>query len=137
MAFAYNAKIKEFSLLDATSTNITGGQPIKTDQLLHVMGKNWTVSSFLTEVNNGFDHSYVEFRPNNFVYMYSFGSDPIDSATTGASHNTHRFTGNEQLQIYWDEWITEDIAYQIDVYAYVQSVIECTATYVKKGIVNN
>ena len=106
------------------------------DQIMHVIGKNWTVSSYLTEVNLWF-RDYDEFRPNNFVCMYSFGSDPIDSATTGASHNTHRFLGNEQLQITWDQFATEDIAYQIDVYAYVQSVIECTATYVKKGIVNN
>jgi len=137
--FCFNSGFKNFSVLDATSTNITGGQPITPDQLIHVMGKNWTVSSYTHETNKIWYFDEEKFhRPNNNIYLYSFGSDPIDSVQTGASHNTHRFTGNEQLQINWHAGMNSGgpHPYQIEVFAYVQSVIECSATYVKKGTVN-
>jgi hypothetical protein len=137
-SFCSNSKPKSFSLLDATSTNITGGQPIATEQLMHVMAKNWTVSSYLQEINKVWDDGLPNADTNNFIYLYSFGSDPIDSVQTGASHNTHRFLGNEQLQLNWknDMNVGGNLVYQVEVFAYVQSVIECTATYVKKGTVN-
>ena len=124
-------------MLDATSTNITGGQPISSDQLQHIMAKTWTVSSYLEDVNSIITPPLYQV-PNNFVYIYSFSSDPIDTVSSGASHNTHRFLGNEQLQINWKSDMNSnssvpDSTYQIDVYAYVQSVIETTATYVKKA----
>ena len=102
------------------------------------MAKNWTVSSYLQDLNNVNTANPNNPFPNNFVYFYSFSSDPIDTALTGASHNTHRFLGNEQLQINWKEDMntgSTNATYQIDVYAYVQAIIECTATYVKKGTV--
>ena len=75
-------------------------------------------------------------KPNNNILMYSFSSDPIDSVIHGTTHNgTHRFLGNKQLQIQWDDTMynNSNETYQIDIYAYVQSVIECSATYVKKA----
>lgn len=137
-AFDFRAQIKDFAILDATSTNITGGQPISSDQLLHVMAKNWTVSSYQQDLNNVNTGNPNNPYPNNFVYFYSFSSDPIDTVLTGASHNTHRFLGNEQLQINWKPDMNpgaDNYTYQIDVYAYVQAVIETTATYVKKGTI--
>ena len=134
-AFNFSNQIKNFSLLDSTSTNITGGQAISSDQLIHIMAKNWTISSYLQDINTSVQAAS---KPNNFVYLYSFSSDPIDCVQTGATHNTHRFSGNEQLQINWKDDMntgSNNATYQIDVYAYVQAVIECTATYVKKGTV--
>ena len=77
--FCFNTSLKNFSLLDATSTNITGGQPITPHQLIHVMGKNWTVSSYLHDVNRIWAFEGKEQKPNNNIYLYSFRSDPVDS----------------------------------------------------------
>ena len=95
------------------------------------------MSFYLTEVNLNF-HILDEFRPNNLVCVNSFGSNPIDYATIGATQNTHRFLGNEQLQLNWksDMNLGNNLVYQVEVFAYVQSVIECSATYVKKGSIN-
>ena len=133
-SFDYSTKIKNLSILDASSTNITGGQALSSDQLIHVMAKNWTISSYLQDINVITDENGL--KPNNNILMYSFSSDPIDSVIHGTTHNgTHRFLGNEQLQIQWDDTMynNSNETYQIDIYAYVQSVIECSATYVKKA----
>ena len=61
-------------------------------------------------------------KPNNHVYMYSFGSDPVDTVSSGANHNTLRFVGNEQLQINWKDDMnlgSDNYTYQIDLCAYV------------------
>ena len=51
-AFTYN-KISNFSILDATSTNITSGQPISDALSLNYLSAYWTNSSYLCETATG------------------------------------------------------------------------------------
>ena len=53
--FTFPVKIKDFSILDATSTDTTGGKPIPAEQATQLMAKSWTVSGYFqdTNVSNG------------------------------------------------------------------------------------
>jgi hypothetical protein len=62
--------------------------------------------------------------------MYSFADNPVEAANSGVSSGAFRFQGNEQLQITFPTALPE--AVNIDVYAYVESVVEISPTYVKK-----
>ena len=115
-------KIKDFSILDATSTNITGGQPITHDMHHSVLAEKWSPSSFIVE--KGYSATV------NNAYMYSFSADPTETALSASSFNHHQFVGNEQLQISWPSGTTGN--YQIDVYAYVEGIIESSPSYFKK-----
>jgi len=110
-----------FSILDSTSTNITGGQPVNGVYALTLLCKDWVHSSYFTEVS-------ALYTPN--AYIYSFGADPTATAKYGASYNHHQFQGNEQLQINFSTSIANN--FTVNVYAHVQAVIEVGPTYVKK-----
>jgi hypothetical protein len=110
--------IDKFSILDSTSTNITGGQAISSSYALSLLPKDWVQSSF-----------YNDATTNN-VYLYSFGADPSSTARHGTSFNHHQFQGNEQLQIQFATAPTS--AFVVNIYAHVQSAIEVGPTYVKK-----
>jgi len=110
-----------FSILDSTSTNITGGQPVNGVYALTLLCKDWVHSSYFTEVS-------ALYTPN--AYIYSFGADPTATAKYGASYNHHQFQGNEQLQINFSASIANN--FTVNVYAHVQAVIEVGPTYVKK-----
>ena len=110
-----------FSILDSTSTNITGGQPVNGVYALTLLCKDWVHSSYFTEVS-------ALYTPN--AYIYSFGADPTATAKYGASYNHHQFQGNEQLQINFSAAIANN--FTVNVYAHVQAVIEVGPTYVKK-----
>ena len=113
----FNA-VDKFSILDSTSTNITGGQAISSSYALSLLPKDWVQSSF-----------YNDLTTNN-VYLYSFGADPSSTARHGTSFNHHQFQGNEQLQI---QFATAPTAsFVVNIYAHVQSAIEVGPTYVKK-----
>ena len=113
----FNA-IDKFSILDSTSTNITGGQAILSSYALSLLPKDWVQSSFFNEATP------------NYVYMYSFSADPSSVARHGTSFNHHQFQGNEQLQIQFATAPTS--AFVVNIYAHVQSAIEVGPTYVKK-----
>ena len=62
--------------------------------------------------------------------MYSFTADPHESHKSGVAYNSHRFLGNEQLQLTF-----KDTAYsnaEIIVFCQCEAVIEHTSTYCKK-----
>jgi hypothetical protein len=145
--------IKNFSILDSTSTNITGGQAISFSMLKTYLSRKFTASSYYADnceiadqshasINNAspFFPSFVPtFSGNprvgaysNFSHavIYSFADDAVGCANSGISSGAFRFQGSEQLQIQFDQPITEGVS--IDIYAYVESVIEISPTYVKK-----
>jgi hypothetical protein len=112
----FNA-IDKFSILDSTSTNITGGQAILSSYALSLLPKDWVQSSFYTETIAN-------------AYMYSFSADPSSVARHGTSFNHHQFQGNEQLQI---QFATAPTAsFVVNIYAHIQGAIEVGPTYVKK-----
>ena len=110
--------IDKFSILDSTSTNITGGQAISSSYALSLLPKDWVQSSF-----------YNDLTSNN-VYLYSFGADPSSTARHGTSFNHHQFQGNEQLQIQFSTAPT--VSFVVNIYAHIQGAIEVGPTYVKK-----
>ena len=62
--------------------------------------------------------------------FYSFGADAEDTISSGRTYNHWDFQGQEQLQIQFAS--TPSAPFTVDVYAYVNSVLEISSTYVKK-----
>ncbi len=116
--YSFN-QITSFSILDASSTNMVGGQDLNSNLCMYILNKDWTISSYSTEAVN-----------NAFAYMYSFSSDPITNATTGAHYGNHIFTGNEQLKINFTSSLSS--AVQIDVYASVESILQISPNSITK-----
>jgi hypothetical protein len=69
-------------------------------------------------------------QSTSYAIMYSFCDNPVEAATSGVSSGGHRFYGSEQLQIKFDSATTS--ALNVDVYAFVESAVEVSSTYVKK-----
>ena len=132
----YYMPIQNFSILDSTSTNITGGQPVPFSLLQRFLSRKWTSSSYYADqfAYSGYTtpaiYATQTFEPSSFAIMYSFADNPVEAANSGVSSGAFRFQGNEQLQITFPTALPE--AVNIDVYAYVESVVEISPTYVKK-----
>ena len=116
--------IKDFAILDSGSTNIVGGQAIPSDEALLLLNRDWTRSSYTTEIARS------SINNNAYIYMYSFGASPSETMHTGKIYNSYHFIGSEQLQISFPSTLSNSV--QIDVYAQCDAAVEITATYVKK-----
>ena len=134
-----------FSILDSTSTNITGGQPVPISLVQQYLSRKWTASSFYADIRNLavdvkiFDPNYAttmlfsnsrSYQSTSNAIMYSFCENPIDAANSGVSSGGHRFYGSEQLQIRFDSATSSTL--NLDIYAFVESAIEVSPVYVKK-----
>ena len=119
----YN-EITNFSILDNTSTNITGCQVILSQYQLLQLNKDWVQSTYSCETAQGITNN------NAYVYMYSFTADPHESVKTGQAFNSHRFIGNEQLQITFKNNAYSNC--EIICFAMCEAVVEHTSTYCKK-----
>jgi hypothetical protein len=134
-----------FSILDSTSTNITGGQPVPMSLVQQYLSRKWTASSYYSDVRNMyydqqiFSTSYASglafnssrnFQSTSYAIMYSFCDNPVEAANSGVSSGGFRFYGSEQLQIKFDSATSS--ALNVDIYAFVESCIEVSPTYVKK-----
>ena len=111
--------VSNFSILDSTSTNITGGQPISSALALGKLARDFAKSSYQTYLANG-----------AYAYFYSFSADACDAMETGRSYNHFKFQGQEQLQLTFSTATAS--SFSVDVYAFVQSVLEISPSYVKK-----
>ena len=117
-AFSYTA-ITNFAILDGTSTNIVGGQSIPSTLALTVFNKENIKSSYTSESSN-----------NANVYMWSFSASPVDTFQDGVDLSTFKFSGNEQLQIQFTGSLAANV--QVDVYAFIHSAVEYSASGVRK-----
>ena len=116
--------ITSFSILDNTGTNITGGQVILSQyQLLH-LNKEWTQSSYTSETQQGITNN------NSYIYMYSFSADPHESHKTGVAYNSHRFIGNEQLQLTFANNAYSNA--EVVMFAMCEAAVEHNHQYAKK-----
>lgn len=122
--FTYNP-LTSFAILNSSSTNIVGGQAISSALSLSVLGQFNCASTYLTETNQGATNNGAH------VYIWSFGTDLVDSLNNGKALGTYEFRGSEQLQIVWPAMIT--LAAQIDVFAFTQSVITQSASSIIKS----
>ena len=109
--------VKDWAILDASSTNITGGVQITHKDALLLLNKDNTVSSFCTE-NHG------------NVYIYAFSGNVPDVIHSGRSLGYHYFQGNEQILINFNHPLTTNV--QVDVYAYCDAAVEQSSNVVKK-----
>jgi hypothetical protein len=116
--------ITNFALLDATSTNIVGGQAIPNAMALLYLGREWTKSSYLSETALSTNNN------NANVYLWSFSGSCIETASTGVDLNTYKFSGNEQLQITFTGTLANSVT--IDIYAHMASLVEVSRDGIKK-----
>jgi len=107
--------IKDFSILNAGSTNIVGGSAIPSTQALYILNRDWTRGSYSTEAN---------------VYIYSFGASPVDTIHSGKIYNYYRFKGSEQLVLNFPTPLATAVS--VDIYAYVNSAVQLSSSHTKK-----
>lgn len=143
--------VSNFSLLDSTSTNISGGQPVSLSLLKEYLSRKWTASSYYSDIRNVYVDSiingpdyYKQYTGNNYfsttggrlqdstshAILYSFSDDPVGAANSGRSAGGHRFKGSEQLQVQFSSPLAT--AYNLEIYAYVEGALETTPVYIKK-----
>jgi hypothetical protein len=110
--------VLNFSLLDSTSTNISGGQPVPLSLVQGYLSRKWTASSYYTDIRNPEVDKFI----NNDTYwgpaltvgnyfstsggriqsttsnaiLYSFSDDPVSAAIYGSANKGFRFAGSEQ-----------------------------------------
>jgi hypothetical protein len=120
-AFNYTA-ISSFAILGAGGDNIVGGVVIPSNLNLLQMGKWWSASSYLSESFSGIS--------NANLYSYSFSADPVKAFESGTNYTTRPFIGSEQLQLNFTGSLAANV--QVDVYCFLESAIEQTATTIKK-----
>ncbi len=109
------------------------------------LSRKWTASSYYSDIRNMYydqqiwSTSYAtslafnssrNFQSTSYAIMYSFCDNPVEAATSGVSSGGFRFYGSEQLQIKFDTATTS--ALNVDIYAFVESAIEVSPTYIKK-----
>ena len=128
-AFTYN-KITNFSILDATSTNVTSGQPITDALSLNYLSQFWSNSSYLSETATGSNAAGTIVNNGSNVYAWSFSSDPMSALNTGKLLSSRSFHGNEQLQIQWTSSLSTNV--QVEVYAMCESILEEGTMSIKK-----
>jgi hypothetical protein len=128
-AYQFTA-ITNFSILDSTSTNCVGGQPITHQVATQYLAANWFRSSYTSENAIGSNLAGTVIDNGANVYAWSFSSDPANSITYGRALSSRQFIGNEQLQISFASTLAAN--YTIDVYALTESILEQGAGYVKK-----
>jgi hypothetical protein len=122
-AFSF-AKLDSFRILDAANQDISGGQPIRDEQCLHLYGREWTLSSYLSETVHGTTDRGAH------VFLYSFCSDPAEAMRTGFADYSHPFSGSEQLQLNFAGSLPS--AHVLDVFAYNTAMVEIGRSGVRK-----
>jgi len=125
--YNYSA-ISNFALLDGTSTNIVGGQAIPSAMALLYLGRDWSKSSYLSETALGTNNNGAN------VYIWSFSANAVETAKSGVDMNTHKFNGNEQLQITFTSSLAAAVT--VDVYANISSAVEVSSNAVRKLSLN-
>lgn len=119
------SQIKNFEILNSSSQNIVGGQPITNDLDKKLMEK-WTTSTYCEETAIGSNlGGYVEDNKAN-VYIWSFSSSPVDSVKYGSVVGSHHFKAQEQLRFQVDNNFPSG-NYQIDVFGFVESVFKLSS----------
>ena len=104
--FAFK-EILDFSLLDSSNTNISGGSVVPSDIAISQLGKWWSQSSYLAEALNG--------TSSSFVYMWSWSGDAVRSAIDGMPNGIRLFTGFEVLKLTYKTSLSE--THTVDLWA--------------------
>ena len=121
--------ITNYAILDSTSSNCVGGQPIPSALALNYLNLFYSRSSYTAETAAGANLAGTVADNKANVYAWSFSSNLPEALQNGLLLGHRKFLGNEQLQITFAASLSA--AVQVDVWAYCQSVIEQGANYVK------
>lgn len=121
--------IRDFAILDSTSANAVGGQPIPSQLALQYLNSFNSRSSYTSETSLGSNSAGAVVNNGSNAYCWSFSSNLPEALANGSLLGHRKFLGNEQLQISFTASLLANV--QIDVFAYCQSVIEQGAGYVK------
>lgn len=117
-------QLASFAINDNTGTNIVGGQAIPASFASLLLNKDWSMSSYNGETSFGTNDQKANY------YMYSFSSDIVSAVTQGQCLNSRRFTGAETLTLTFPSALATNVF--VDIYAFVESVLEITPYSVKK-----
>lgn len=116
-------QLASWALLDSAGTNLVGGQVIPASLSANILNRDWCKSSYNTETSFG-----INDQKSN-VYIWSFSADMVQSLSSGVALNSRKFGGQEQLVLNLNSTTTQ---LQVDVYAYVENVLEVGTNHVKK-----
>jgi hypothetical protein len=122
-------KIKDFAILDSSSSNAVGGQAIASALALQYLNNFYSKSSYSSETDIGCNIAGTVVDNKANVYCWSFSSNPVLALEKGLMLGRKKFLGNEQLQISFTASLSA--AVQVDVFAYCQSTVEQGAGFVK------
>jgi hypothetical protein len=92
---------------------MVGGSPINHNLAMYYLNMIWNRSSYCND-------SLAASAVGN-VYQWCWSSNWIDEYASGRFMNFHPFSGAEQLRITFNTATTEQ--YQVDVYAFAQSLL--------------
>jgi hypothetical protein len=120
--------IKDFQLLDGTSSNMNGGTVINSAVALNFLNSYNCKSSYPAEVASSVNLSGAVNDNKANVYCFSFSTNLVTALQDGVLLGSKRFQGNEQLIINFNAALA---ASQLDVFCYTQSVLEQGSNYVK------
>ena len=121
--------ISNFAILDSTSANAVGGQPIPSQLALQYLNSFNSRSSYTSETALGSNIAGTVVNNGANVYCWSFSSNLPEALANGLLLGHRKFLGNEQLQLTFTGSLAANV--QVDVFAFCQSVIEQGAGYVK------
>jgi len=127
-AYKFTA-ITNYAILDSTSSNCVGGQPIPSFLALNYLNLFYSRSSYTSETSLGANLGDTVTDNKANVYGWSFSSNICEALENGLLLGHRKFLGNEQLQITFTSSLSA--AVQVDVWAFCQSVFEQGGSYVK------
>jgi hypothetical protein len=122
-------KIKDFAILDSSSSNCVGGQVIPSALALQYLNNFYSKSSYSSETDIGCNIAQTVTDNKANLYCWSFSSNIVMAQQSGLLLGHKKMTGSEQLQINFTGSLAA--AVQVDVWAYCQSAIEQSAGFVK------
>jgi len=120
-------KIKDFSILNSSSINITGGVAVSSELALKHLNLYWNRSSITTETDAGATDN------KQYIYNWSFSSDNLTAIESGRLLGSRQFYGNESLIINFASATTSGTNYQVDVYCLMENVLTIGGNYVTKA----
>ena len=120
-------KIKDFSILNSSSINITGGVAVSSELALKHLNLYWNRSSITTETDAGATDN------KQYIYNWSFSSDNLTAIESGRLLGSRQFYGNESLIINFSSPTTSGINYQVDVYCLMENVLTIAGSYITKA----
>ena len=122
-------KIKDFAILDSSSSNAVGGQVLPSALAIQYLNNFYSKSSYTSETDIGCNIAQTVTDNKANVYAWSFSSNPVMALQSGLLLGHKKFSGSEQLQLNYTGSLSA--AVQVDVWAYCQSAIEQGAGFVK------